>query len=214
MRKKLKNLYRNVKESSLGEKAKLVPEKYWSQFVCLGSASDWHYWWSKIIPREKKKVLIVGVHGGRDYFYFKTAGYEVYGQDLFPDPDFGEMFVGNIENINLPENFFDVILASAVIEHLANDFLALENIRKALKDDGLFLNCFPLYNDWEETHLHIYSEKTMERLLKSAGFKVEKRLSSPNLFLFPQIFNFLNHALNAFFSPIDAGSQELTHLAI
>ncbi len=197
MRGRFKTLYENVKENYLAEKAKLVPKKYWSQFVCLGSASDWHYWWSRIVPKEKKKVLIVGVHGGRDYFYFKTAGYEIYGQDLFPDSDFGEMFVGNIENIKLPENFFDVILASAVIEHLANDFLALENIHKALKDDGLFLNCFPLYNDWEETHLHIYSEKTMKRLMESAGFRVKKVFSSPNLFLFPQIFNFPNHALNA-----------------
>ncbi len=194
----LKNLYRDLKKDYLNGKAESIPKKYWSQFVCLGSASDWHYWWSQIVPKDKRKVLIVGVHGGRDYFYFKTAGYDVYGQDLFPDPDFDEMFVGNIEDIKLPEEYFDVILASAVIEHVANDFNALKNIRGALKDDGLFLNFFPLYNDWEETHLHIYSEKAMKRLMESAGFSIQKKYAFPNLFAFPKLFNLPNHALNLF----------------
>lgn len=195
---KIGQLYRSIKKEYLREKAAMVPEKYWSQFVCLGSASDWHYWWSRIVPQEKKKVLIVGVHGGRDYFYFKAAGYEVFGQDLFPDSDFGQMIIGNIEEVELPEKFFDVILISAVIEHLRNDFLAIKNLRKALKDDGLFINSFPLYNDWEETHLHIYSEEVMKRLMGAAGFIIEKKLMTPNLFFFPAIYNLPNHALNAF----------------
>lgn len=198
MRKRLKNLYNKLKISYLGEKTKLVPERYWSQFVCIGSASDWHYRWSQIVPPEKKKVLIVGVHGGRDYFYFKAAGFDVRGQDLFPDPDFGEVIIGNIEDVELPEKSFDVIVASAIIEHVANDYLALKNIRKALKDDGLFLIDFPLYNDWEVTHMHIYNEEIMKRLLRSAGFSIQESFAHPNLFFYPPLFNFLNHILNAF----------------
>ncbi len=194
---KLKNIYREMKKSYLGDKAALVPEKYWSQFVCLGRSSDVHYQYSMIVPKDKKKVLIVGVHGGRDYFYFKANGYDVVGEDLFPDPQFGEMIVGNIEDVKLPEKEFDVVVASAVVEHLANDFIGLKNIRRTLKDDGLFLACIPNYNDWEDTHIHIYSEKSSKRLLEAAGFKIRRKFSYPNLFIYPPVFNFINHAVSA-----------------
>lgn len=194
---KLKYLYREMKRSYLGEKAALVPEKYWSQFVCIGSASDWHYLFRKIIPKDKKKVLIVGVHGGRDFFYFKTEGYDVKGQDLFLDPDFGEVIVGDIETVPLPEKFFDIIVASAVVEHVNNDYLALKNIRGALKDNGIFVLNLPLYNDWETTHMHIYSRESIKRLAESSGFSIRESFAYPNLFLFPAVFNVVNHALNA-----------------
>jgi len=194
---KLKDLYREMKKGYLGEKTALVPERYWSIFVCVGSASDWHYLFRRTIPKDKKKVLIIGVHGGRDFFYFKTEGYDVQGQDLFPDPDFGDVLVGNIEEVKLPERTFDVIVASAVIEHVNNDFLALKNIRGALKDDGLFVLNLPLYNDWEETHMHIYSRESIKRLAESSGFSIRGSFAYPNLFFFPAVFNIVNHALNA-----------------
>ncbi|MFH1162124.1 MAG: class I SAM-dependent methyltransferase [Candidatus Jorgensenbacteria bacterium] len=186
-----------MQKDYLGDKAALVPEKYWSQFVCVGSASDWHYFFRKIIPKDKRKVLIVGVHGGRDFFYFKTEGYDVRGQDLFPESDFGEIIVGNIEDVRLPEQSFDVVVASAVIEHVNNDCMALKNIRRALKDDGIFIVCVPLYNDWEITHMHIYSRESIRRLAESSGFSIQESFAYPNLFFFPAVFNVANHALNA-----------------
>ena len=192
-----RRLYRAAKQSYLGERAGWIPEKYWSQFVCLGSASDWHYLLSRVVPKSKKRVLVVGVHGGRDYFYFKSAGHEVVGQDLFPDDDFGEVIIGNIEDVQIPEKSFDVVVASAVIEHVADDFAALKNIRRILKDDGIFILCFSLYNDWEITHLHIYSGESMKRLVKSAGFSVRQSFGYPNLFFYPPLVNIPLHGFNA-----------------
>lgn len=193
---KLKNIYRDMKKSYLGEKSALLPEKYWSQFVCVGAASDWHYLLDRTIPKDKKKVLIVGVHGGRDYFYFKTAGYDVAGFDLFPDEDFGKVIIGNIEDAKLPDKSFDVIVASAIIEHVDDDHAALKNIRRILKDDGIFVIGIPFYNDWEVTHMHIYSRESIRRLLKTAGFSVERAFEYPNLFVYAPIANFLIRVLN------------------
>lgn len=196
MYNRIKNVYTTLKKEHLGSKALLVPEKYWSQFVCVGSASDWHYLFSRIVPANKKKVLIVGVHGGRDYFYFKSAGYDVQGLDLFPDKDFGEVIIGNIETIQLLEKSFDVIVASAVIEHLADDYGGIRNIRRMLKDDGLFIICNPLYNDWEITHMHVYSRKSLRRLVEAEGFRIQQTFEYPNLFFYPPLFNIPLHIFN------------------
>ncbi len=193
---KLRNAYREMKKIYLGEKAALLPERYWSQFVCVGAASDWHYLLNRVIPKDKKKVLIVGVHGGRDYFYFKTAGYDVTGLDLFPDEDFGKVIIGNIEDAKLPDMSFDVIVASAIIEHVNDDYAALNNIRRILKDDGIFVIGIPFYNDWEITHMHVYSRKSLRCLLKATGFSVEKAFEYLNLFVYAPIANFVIHALN------------------
>ncbi|MEK7506075.1 MAG: class I SAM-dependent methyltransferase [Patescibacteria group bacterium] len=197
--KKIKNIYREMKKSYLGGKAALLPEKYWSQFVCVGAASDWHYLLERTIPKDKKKVLIVGVHGGRDYLYFKTAGYDVVGFDLFPDEDFGKVIIGNIEDAKLPDKSFDVIVASAIIEHVDDDYAALKNIRRILKNDGIFVIGIPFYNDWEITHMHIYSRESIRRLLKVAGFSVDQAFEYPNLFVYAPIANFLLFILNFFF---------------
>lgn len=197
MYRKLKILYGRMQKEYLGDRAALVPEKYWPQFVCVGSASDWHYFFRRMVPKDKRKVLIVGVHGGRDFFYFKTERYDVRGQDLFPERDFGEIIVGNIEDVQLPEQSFDVVVASAVIEHVNNDYAALKNIRKALKNDGLFILSLPLYNDWEITHMHIYSRESIRRLTESSGFSIQESFAYPNLFFFPAVFNVANHALSA-----------------
>ncbi len=185
-----------MKKSYLGEKAALLPEKYWSQFVCVGAASDWHYLLERTIPKDKKKVLIVGVHGGRDYLYFKTAGYDVAGLDLFPDDELGKVIIGNVEDAKILDKSFDVVVASAIIEHVNDDYAALKNIRRILKDDGIFVIGIPFYNDWEITHMHIYSRESIRRLLKVAGFSVDQAFEYPNLFVYAPIANFFIRALN------------------
>jgi hypothetical protein len=88
MKKYFKSIYEAMKKDFLGEKSKIVPKKYWSQFVCLGGASEVQYQIGQLIPNEKRKILVVGIFGGRDYFYLKTIGKDVYCLDLYIDKDF------------------------------------------------------------------------------------------------------------------------------
>lgn len=194
----LKKLYGKMKRSYLGELSSRVPPEYWSTFVCVGAASDMQYSLEQIIGPEKKRILIVGLFGGRDYFYLKTRGHEVHGLDLYQKEYFENVKIGNMEEkLPFPDKFFDYILVAAVLEHVPRDFSALENIRAALKDDGRFILRLPFYDVGELTHVHIYNYESTVRLLKATGFEIEREFFSPNLFLKPSIFNYSNHLLNA-----------------
>jgi SAM-dependent methyltransferase len=202
MRKWLKSIYDEMKKEYLGEQAKIIPPKYWSQFVCLGGASEVQYQIGQIIPADKNKVLIVGVFGGRDYYYLKILGKDVFALDLFNDEDFENLTVWNIENTNdvpYPTNYFDVVVMCEVIEHLARDYDALQNIRRLLKDDGILILSVPFLNDYEPFHIRYFNKKTVERLLNVSGFIVDKIFERPNLFLYPSLINLLHHGVNALF---------------
>lgn len=60
-------------------------------------------------------------------------------------------FSGRIETADLPEDFFDVILCSAVLEHIDDDISALKNMAKTLKPGGVVVLYVP-----------VWAEKTIE----------------------------------------------------
>lgn len=90
------------------------------------------------------------------------------------------------------ESKFDVILASSVIEHLKNPWLALKKWKKFLKKDGFLVVTTPNiahlttrlkilfgkfdYEDFgifDNTHLRFFTIKTFQNLIKSSGYKIE-----------------------------------------
>lgn len=81
-----------------------------------------------------------------------------------------------------PQNFFDIIIFNDVIEHLENPGVALENIRKVLKTEGiLYINTPNLnllrrkvlaYADKKEHHISLFSHRALLSLLAETGFKV------------------------------------------
>jgi SAM-dependent methyltransferase len=98
----------------------------------------------------------------------------------------------NIENINYEENYFDLIICSHVLEHV-NDELAIQNLKRVLKKDGIALLMFPIIDAWDKTyrnnnikndndrelhflqhdHLHLYG-KDVEQKLTGNGFELER----------------------------------------
>jgi SAM-dependent methyltransferase len=204
MRRRIKEyfepLYELMKRDFLGEKTKIIPQKYWSQFICLGGASEVQYQIGQLIPNEKKRVLVVGIFGGRDYFYLKTIGKDCFALDLYPDDDFENLTISNVEsNIPYPDKYFDVVVIGEVLEHLVHDYNALQNIRRVLKDNGLLILSIPFLNDYEPTHIRLFNRKIAEKLLKVSGFIVDKIFERPNLFLYPSLINLLHHGVNALF---------------
>jgi len=98
----------------------------------------------------------------------------------------------DIENIDFKENYFDLIICSHVLEHV-NDELAIQNLKRVLKKDGIALLMFPVIDAWDKTyrnnnikndndrelhflqhdHLHLYG-KDVEQKLSGNGFELER----------------------------------------
>jgi SAM-dependent methyltransferase len=200
----LKNKYKEMKISYLGDKAFKIPLKYHSQFVCLGGASEIQFTLAKVIEKYFKtkeiKILIIGVFNGRDFYFLKEImGYKVYALDLDLEPNI-KNDIGDVQKpLPYPENFFDMVILSHVLEHLIRDHDALLNIRKVLKDEGIFWLAVPFFSDRQNDHIRIYSKLTTERLLQACGFEVVDYFEKPSLFFFPKINNYFIHAINFLF---------------
>lgn len=101
---------------------------------------------------------------------------------------------GDIEDEKIYKTLgkFDVVFASAVIEHLHNPGKSLESWKKLLKNNGILILTTSNICHWsmrlevlkgnfnykdygilDSTHLHFYTVKTFKKLLVAAGYKIE-----------------------------------------
>ena len=85
--------------------------------------------------------------------------------------------LGNMENYDFNKKF-DVIVAGDVIEHIDNQGLFLENIKKHLKNDGYFILTTPNAK-WfnvilkpNSTHTLWHDKYTLSHLLGKFGFRI------------------------------------------
>lgn len=118
---------------------------------------------------------------------------KVYGFDLYDPKDkkkFPRQEQGNVEK-KLPykDNFFDTVYMGEIIEHLSNPGLALDNIHRVLKNDGVLILDTPnsysldrmliyLFKRYEHigdpTHVIFFTPAQLRALLKRHGFMVTK----------------------------------------
>jgi len=89
-----------------------------------------------------------------------------------------------IEKAGLPDNSFDVIHASHLIEHLNDPRSFVRTVRRLLKPAGTLLVSTPNINGFQARvfgsgwrsaifdHQYLFSRRTLEALLVSEGFKV------------------------------------------
>lgn len=96
-----------------------------------------------------KRVLEIGVGAGTDFIQWVRAGAKAYGIDLAPEAIehvkkrleiYGlqamEVKLGDAENIDYQDNFFDLVYSFGVIHHTPNTQKALEEIIRVLKPGG------------------------------------------------------------------------------
>lgn len=111
----------------------------------------------------------------------------------------------DVQNMQLPDNTYDVVFCNHVLEHVPDDHKALCEIKRVLKPGGMAIMQVPMNMEWEKTledpritdpkerhrlfgqydHLRMYGQDYPERL-KAAGFKVKiidyKQKLKPELF--------------------------------
>ena len=80
-----------------------------------------------------------------------------------------------------PDNFFDAVIASGVLEHTAMDYEALKHLHRILKPEGVVaishLPNWLSFGEWRrrvvakrDFHRRLYSKRETRQLLKRAGF--------------------------------------------
>ena len=84
---------------------------------------------------------------------------------------------GDLDIITLKENVYDTVLMFEIVEHLFNPLLVLLNVRKTLKDGGILYISTPrrpFFLRNKNHHFHEYQDKSLENLLRRAGFEITK----------------------------------------
>lgn len=103
-----------------------------------------------------------------------------YGRSL--GRDIRDMY---LDECNFPSNYFDVIQAHHVLEHIPNLQEILDEICRVLKPNGIFYVTVPRYNSvfvrstnwagwYPQEHFWHFTEKTLIELVAKHGFEISK----------------------------------------
>jgi 2-polyprenyl-3-methyl-5-hydroxy-6-metoxy-1,4-benzoquinol methylase len=138
---------------------------------------------------EGGRLLEVGCGAGDNLKALQGLGWKVEGVDF--DPKAVEnarrkglkVRQGNLEEHNYPDNVFDAIVLSHLIEHLHDPFLLLKECKRILSPEGTLVVITPnvsslghkFFKDaWyplePPRHLYIFSLQTLSSLSSRAGF--------------------------------------------
>lgn len=183
----------------------------------------------EFIPDTATKILEVGCASGSFGELIKQKNNaEVWGIEYNYDiakkaeKKLDKVMVGDINNLinEIPDDYFDCIVFNDVLEHLADPALVLKKIKSKLSQKGNIVASIPnvryigvlkgliLKKDWkymdfgvlDKTHLRFFTQKSIERLFKEAGYKILKIKGINNSKSFK--FNIFNFFTLGFFSDI------------
>jgi len=145
---------------------------------------------AKKLYAESPSILDIGCATGALLASLRDKGWRVTGVEISP----GAVYAKNerkldvrdvpLEENNFPENSFDVILASHLIEHLNEPKIFLEETYRILKNNGSLFVTTPDISGFQSLlfgsrwrsaifdHLYLFSRRTLSKMLKTVGFKV------------------------------------------
>lgn len=157
------------------------------------------------IPKNTNKLLEIGAASGNTLIEIKKNGLaeEVYGLDIVKIPNSNQQnnliknfIIGDIETIKLdfPENYFDVILAGDIFEHLKDPWSVLKKMTKFLKPGGLIISSIPNIRNYrvlfqiafngtfnyqdagilDKTHLRFFCKKNIIHFFDKSNYKITK----------------------------------------
>jgi SAM-dependent methyltransferase len=177
------------------------------ELLALLEADDYHWWYRgrRLIIRAEldrlalppgARVLDAGCGSGRTLEDLRAYG-EVAGIELSElaaaharERGLGEVLVGRVESLPWEEDRFDLVTCLDVLEHTADDRVALRELRRVTKPGGWLLLTVPAYpalwstHDVVNHHYRRYTRRTLRRAAREAGWRVD-RLTSFNSLLLP-----------------------------
>lgn len=157
-----------------------------------------NHWWhrhkraiAKQILEELKpsqgKVLDVGAGGGKLLSELQKKGWQSSGVDLEPKAklqsqkrNINIQIADATKKIPFRTDYFDAVFAVDSLEHMENDWRALEEIKRVTKSGGVIYLSVPaypaLFSYWDKMlgHYRRYSREKLELLVTSTGLKIER----------------------------------------
>jgi SAM-dependent methyltransferase len=137
------------------------------------------------------RLLEVGCGHGDFLIEARDRGLEVTGVEFSPDAvnmarsKIGDVaiFCGEIDQVNLSAQSFDICVLSDVIEHTRNPVSFLETIHRLLKPGGILFVATPSLDSWsarllrqrwiefKTEHLFYFNQQTIQHLLFETGYQ-------------------------------------------
>jgi len=178
-----------VKESEIKAATSNFWETYFQTSFVFDSRRD--LIWKEVCRFLQKEYIpadsrILDLGAGYCNFINNIQGREKHAVDIFSKlPEYASQDVIihhqsclNLKNLN--DNYFDVIFASNLLEHLTREDLLqlLPELRRILRDNGKlivlqpnFRYCYKTYFD-DYTHLQIFTDRSLSELLEASGFSI------------------------------------------
>lgn len=145
---------------------------------------------------KKGKILDVGCADGNFLDILKKANcFELFGTEITQEAaqkaiDKGyHVYVGELENMDIKEDSFDLIRLNHILEHVLDPFLCLSKIKKLLKPGGYLIVetpntvCLDFYlfrRFWGALHfprhIHLFEPKLISKMAEKVGLKVQKEV--------------------------------------
>lgn len=155
------------------------------------------YWKLATLFPQDSKILDIGCGGGWKLDLYKEFGWKTYGYDISSEAvkvaqsKGHDVVVAEIENVSYPDNYFDAIQISHVIEHLPNPVLTIKKAYNLLKEEGVLLLETPNISSllfkafksdfWQidsPRHFQIFNIKSLTFLLENKGFIIDSLITS------------------------------------
>jgi SAM-dependent methyltransferase len=152
--------------------------------------------------RPNLKILELGCANGFMTRYFREKlGCQVVSVDI--NPETKPEIVGDLNRPEVWQSIkkqapFDVVFASAILEHLPQPEITLQLIKAVLKPKGELIVTLPNISHWRQrlerllgrfeyedfgqldrTHLRFFNYYSAKKLIRDAGFKIKKVLLDP-----------------------------------
>jgi SAM-dependent methyltransferase len=138
--------------------------------------------------KNRGRMLDLGCGAGQQLNYYKESGWETFGVEISKEASRKarnsghEVFCGTLEEANYPSDYFILIRARHVLEHLPNPVGTLIEIQRILKKNGQLVletpNCAGLWARvfrcwyWQvdaPRHFFLFDKYTLEQAIESSN---------------------------------------------